>query len=271
MTSETCPLPLAPRPSSRRPWLLAECSYADFKTALPAVAVLPFGATEPHNLHLPYATDNIEADLVGEAICRAAYEQNAWCLCLPTVPYGTESNQHRYPFAMNLQPSTVLAVLRDLVESLERTGIRKCVILNSHGGNEFKGCLRELFSRTSVHLFLCDWFTVGKDRYHDFFTHADDHAGEMETSLILHARPELVDLAAADPGAVAALRFEALQKGWVKMTRPWHLLTTNSGAGDPRQASADKGQRFLAFLVSCLAPFLIDLANSPLDERFPFE
>jgi creatinine amidohydrolase len=258
-------------PNSRRKWLLAECTYADFKESLPDVAVIPFGATEPHNLHLPYATDCIEADLVGEAICRAAHERGAWCVCLPTVPFGTETNQHRYPFAMNLQPSTVLAVLRDLVESLERTGVRKCVILNSHGGNEFKGHLRELFGRTEVQLFLCDWFTVGKDRYKEFFTHDDDHAGEMETSLILHARPELVDLAAADPGAVAALRFEALRKGWVKMTRPWHLLTTNSGAGDPRQATAEKGERFLALLVERLSGFLVELARSPLDERFPFE
>lgn len=254
----------------RRPWLLAECTYADFKQKLPEVAVIPFGATEPHNLHLPYATDNIEGDLVGEAICRAAYERGAWTVCLPTMPYGTETNQHRFPFAMNVQPSTVLAVLRDLVESLERTGLKKAVILNSHGGNEFKGMLRELFSRTSVNLFLIDWFTVGKDRYHEFFTHADDHAGEMETSLILHARPELVDLAAADPGAVAAVRFEAVQKGWVKVTRPWHLLTTNSGAGDPRQATAEKGERFLKMLVERLSAFLVELAGSELNDRFPF-
>jgi creatinine amidohydrolase len=255
----------------RRRWLLAECTYADFKEKLPEVAVLPFGATEPHNLHLPYATDNIEADLVGEAICRAAYEQDAWCVCLPTMPYGTETNQHRFPFAMNVQPSTVLAVLRDLVESLERTGIKKAVILNSHGGNEFKGMLRELFGRTSVQLFLIDWYTVGKDRYKEFFTHDDDHAGEMETSLILHARPELVDLAAADPGAVAAVRFESVRKGWVKVTRPWHLLTTNSGAGDPRHATAEKGERFLAFLVERLSGFLVELARAEVDEKFPFE
>jgi creatinine amidohydrolase len=153
---------------------------------------------------------------------------------------------------------------------LERTGIRKCVILNSHGGNEFKGHLRELHSHTNVHLFLCDWFTVGKDRYHEFFVHPDDHAGEMETSLILHARPELVNLPAADEGRTAQMRFEAVAKGWVKMTRPWHLLTTNSGAGDPRQANAENGQRFLDFITSRLAAFLVELARSPIDERFPF-
>jgi creatinine amidohydrolase len=251
--------------------LLAELSYFDLKDRLPEVAVLPFGATEPHNLHLPYATDTIEADLIGAAICEAATNRGAWSVCLPTIPYGTETNQQKFPFAMNLMPSTVFAVLRDLVESLEKTGIRKCLILNSHGGNEFKGHLRELFGRTSVQLFLCDWFAIGKEHYSDVFTHAEDHGGELETSLVLHARPDLVHLARADASAVRAIRFEAVRQGWVKLTRPWHLLTSNSGSGDPRLASADKGKRWLDFLTERLAAFLVELAKSPVDEAFPFQ
>jgi creatinine amidohydrolase len=254
-----------------KPWLLAELAYVDLKERLPEVAVIPFGATEPHNLHLPYATDVIEADLVGESVCRVAYERGAWCVCLPTVPYGTETNQYKFPLSMNLQPSTLLAILRDLVESLERTGVKKCVILNSHGGNDFKGHLRELFGRTGVQLFLCDWYTVAKDRYHEFFVHPDDHAGEMETSLILHARPDLVRAGVADAGAVRAVRFEAVKQGWVKLTRPWHLLTTNSGAGDPREAAAEKGAKYLEVVVDRIATFLVELAQAPVDERFPFE
>jgi creatinine amidohydrolase len=250
--------------------LLAELSYRDLKERTPQVAVLPFGATEPHNLHLPYATDNIEADLIGSAICEAAHHRGASVVCLPTVPYGTESNQQAFPFAMNLQPSTVLAILRDLVESLDRTGVHKCLILNSHGGNEFKGHLRELFGRTRVQLFLCDWFTVARDRYHDIFTHADDHAGEMETSLLLHIRPDLVRLADADAGTMRTIRFEAVRQGWVKITRPWHLLTTNSGAGDPRLATAEKGRQWLEILVPRLADFLVELSAAPLDADFPF-
>ncbi len=81
--------------------------------------------------------------------------------------------------------------------------------------------------------------------------------GEMETSIILHFRPELVVLnedgsLRADAGAVRPFRYEALEKGWVTVTRPWHLLTTNSGAGNPHSATAEKGQR-LTDSVSSLA------------------
>lgn len=252
-----------------KPWLLAELSYHELKERLPEVAVLPFGATEPHNLHLPYSTDTIEAEMIGSAICEEAHQRGASVVCLPTIPYGTETNQSEFPFAMNVQPSTVQAILRDLVESLDRTGIRKCVILNSHGGNAFKGMLREIHGQTNVHLFLCNWYAI-RDRYREVFTHPDDHAGEMETSLILHARPDLVRMERADDGATRPFRFAALTNGWVEMSRPWHLLTTNSGSGNPHEASAEKGRRWLEILVDRLASFLVELSASPIDETFPF-
>lgn len=252
-----------------RPWQLAELTYHDIRQAPPEVAVLPFGATEPHNYHLPYSTDTIEADLLGDRICAEAHRRGAKVVCLPTLPYGTETNQQAFPFAMNLMPSTVQQILRDLVESLEKSGVRKCLILNSHGGNTFKGFLRELFGRTQVHLFLCNWYTLRRDLYHQVFQHADDHGGEMETSLILAARPDLVHLDRADAGEPRPARFEAVRRGWVEITRPWHLLSTSSGVGDPRAATAEKGARWLELLTADLAGFLVELSAAPLDEYFP--
>ncbi len=254
----------------KSPWLLGELSYADIKGNIPQVAMIPFGATEPHNLHLPYGTDTIEADTIAGLLCQRAQSHGASIVCLPTIPYGTETNQQGFPFAMNLMPSTVLAILRDLVASLEKTGIRKCVILNSHGGNAFKGMVRELFGQTSVHLFVINWYTI-KEGYGEVFSAKEDHAGEMETSLIMHARPDLVDLSQADEGANRAIRFEAVEKGWVEISRAWHLLTTNSGSGNPLQATAEKGRVWLEKLAEKLVPFLVDLSASPVDENFPFK
>jgi creatinine amidohydrolase len=253
-----------------RRWLLGDLTYADLAAATPEVAVLPFGATEPHNRHLPYATDAIEADAIAAAACRHACERGAWAVALPTVPYGTETNMRGLPFAMDLRPSTILAILRDLVDSLADTGIRKCVILNSHGGNEFRGHLRELYSRTPVQLFLCDWWLVDRDRQRTIFAHPDDHAGETETSLLLHLRPDLVRMDLAADGATRAPRFAALAEGWIKTTRPWPRLTPSTGSGDPREATADKGAAWLAHLAARLGDFLVELARSPLDEDFPF-
>ena len=124
-----------------RPWKLAEVNYAYIKSHRYEVAVLPCGATEPHNLHLPYGTDMFEGTTVGEKICEAAHEQGAKVVLLPTIPYGTETNQMAFPLAMNLNPSTLFAVITDLVNSLEHHGIKKIVLLNSHGGNDLKPLL----------------------------------------------------------------------------------------------------------------------------------
>jgi creatinine amidohydrolase len=253
-----------------KPWLLGERTFKDLREDPPEVAVLPFGATEPHNYHLPYSTDTLQAETLAAAACERAFGKGAKCVALPPIPYGTETNQHRFPFAMNLQPSTLLAVLRDLVESLERTGVRKVLLLNGHGGNEFKGHLRELYGKSSVHLFLCDWFTVGKEHYAEVFEKPDDHAGEMETSVILHLRPDLVRMADAGDGATATLRFEACRQGWIKLTRPWHLLAPSSGSGDPRAATPEKGRVWFELVAGKIGDFLVELARSPLDESFPF-
>lgn len=258
-----------------RPWKLAETNYGTVKQSHYDVAVLPLGATEPHNLHLPYSADTREGDLIGEQICEAAWQRGAKVLLLPTVPYGTQTNQRQFPFSMNLYPSTLQLVIRDLVESLVQHGIRKVVLLNSHGGNDLKSLLREFYGQTPAHLFLCNWYTIYSDVYRDIFQEADDHAGEMETSLALAYWPELVGRNAdgtltADEGRKRATRFEAVNRGWVSITRPWHLLTTNAGAGNPHAATAEKGHRLMEVVVERLAQFLVELSAAEVDERFPF-
>jgi creatinine amidohydrolase len=256
-------------------WKLADINYGTLKELHYEVAVLPFGATEPHNLHLPYGIDTREADLVGEKLCAAARERGAKVVLLPAIPYGTQTNQKEFPFAMNLYPSTLGAIVGDLVESLVRSGIRKVVLLNSHGGNDLKWILRELYGRTPAQLFLINWYAVFGDVYREIFEQPDDHAGEMETSLALAYFPELVGrradgALAADEGRKAPTRFAAVNRGWVSITRPWHLLTTNAGAGNPHAATAEKGRRLMALLVERLAGFLVELSAAEVDEKFPY-
>jgi creatinine amidohydrolase len=109
----------------------------------------------------------------------------------------------------------------------------------------------------------------------EIFDDPGDHAGELETSIIMAYYPHLVAHRPdgglnADDGATASTRFEAVNRGWVSITRPWHLLTTNSGAGNPHPASAEKGRRAMEQIVERLAGFLVELSAAPLDERFPY-
>ncbi|GJM25616.1 MAG: amidase [Phycisphaerae bacterium] len=258
-----------------QPWQLAELNYAFVKEQRFEVAVLPLGCTEPHNLHLPYATDTLEGDAIGDAICRVAHGKGAGVVLLPTIPYGTTSNQRGLPLSMNLNPSTLHAVITDLVRSLEACGIHKLLLLNSHGGNELKPLMRELYGQTGVRIFLCDWFRALGDVYSDIFDAKDDHAGEMETSIMLAEYPDLVarkpdGTLTADEGATRPTRFEAVNQGWVSITRPWKGLTTNTGAGNPHAASADKGRKAIDLLANRIGEFVAELAGSEIDDSFPF-
>jgi creatinine amidohydrolase len=260
-----------------REWNLAETNYGFVKENPFDVAVLPMGATEPHNLHLPYGTDTFQVDVMAERACESARSACANVVLLPTIPYGTETNLREFPLAINLSPSTLGTVIRDIVNSLEKSGIHKLLILNGHGGNDFKPLLRELYEQTSVHLFLCDWFrNISADVQKNLFEDPGDHAGEMETSLMLAYFADLVSLDPksgglnADDGTMKPTQLEAVNNKWISITRPWHLLTTNTGAGDPHLASAEKGEKLMDVLTKRLANFLVELSNEELNEQFPF-
>jgi creatinine amidohydrolase len=102
------------------------------------------------------------------------------------------------------------------------------------------------------------------------FEKPGEHADEVESSLGLAFFPELVHMELADDGAAKATRFTAINRGWVSITRPWHLVSTNTGLGDPRAATADKGRRLMDALTERLAGFLVELAAAPIDATFPY-
>ncbi len=253
-------------------WVLAEQTHAFIRSQQWEVAVLPFGATEPHNLHMPYGTDNYEVEIIGRRVCERAYQQGAKVLLLPTMPFGVNTNHLQIPggLALSVTPTTLLKLIADLVESLERQGIRKLVLLNGHGGNELKPLVRELYHRTKVFICVCDWYRVAADQHPRIFDQVGEHADEMETSLGLAFFPDLLRMDQAGPGTARPCRLDAVQKGWVSITRPWHLLSEDTGVGNPTAATADKGHRLMEILVERLGSFLVQLAKSPIDETFPY-
>ena len=140
------------------------------------VAILPWGATEAHNHHLPYGTDVIESDAVAAESARRAWERGTKVVVLPCVPFGVNTGQLDIPLCINMNPSTQAAVLADVTAVLDTHAIGKLVILNGHGGNDFRQMIREL--QPKVRLFLCtiNWYTCLDPR--PFFNEPGDHAGE---------------------------------------------------------------------------------------------
>ncbi|TAE47177.1 MAG: creatininase family protein, partial [Bacteroidetes bacterium] len=124
--------------TSARPYILAEATWKTVREAGYQVAVLPWGATEAHNYHLPYATDNIQNEYVSAEAARIAWEAGAKVVVLPNVPFGINTGQLDIPLCLNINPSTQWLVLKDIADVVRRAGIRKLVIMNGHGGNHFK-------------------------------------------------------------------------------------------------------------------------------------
>lgn len=250
-----------------RPWILAETTWKTVAATPYDVAVLPWGATEAHNRHLPYGTDNIQCDALAAESARRAWEAGARVVVLPTVPFGVNTGQIDIPLCLNMNPGTQAALLSDLVQSLERQGIPKLVILNGHGGNDFRQIIRELQPRTTVFLCAVDWYRVVDARLH--FDEPGDHAGEMETSLMIHIAPQAVlPLSEAGEGRARQPRIAAMREGWAWAPRRWTQVTADTGVGDPRAASADKGARFASEVSSRLAEFFRELAATDTSDLY---
>jgi creatinine amidohydrolase len=242
-----------------RPYVLAETPWKTVRETRYQVAVLPWGATEAHNLHLPYATDTIQCDHVAAEAARVAWEAGARVVALPTVPFGVQTTQLDIPLCLNLNPSTQLAVLRDLSHALAGQGIPKLVILNGHGGNDFRQMIRELQPQVDIFLALVNWYACVDQR--PFFQDLGDHAGEMETSVMLHVAPELVlPLEEAGSGYARKPRIQGMREGWAWAPRPWTQVTDDTGVGDPAAATAEKGAQYLQAVTQRIGAFLAELA-----------
>jgi creatinine amidohydrolase len=244
---------------SARPYILAETHWKTVRATSYEVAVLPWGATEAHNYHLPYATDTLQCDALAAEAARLAWEAGARVVVLPTVPFGVQTTQLDIPLCLNMNPSTQAALLADLVHALDAQGIPKLVIFNGHGGNDFRQIVRELQPRTRVFLCALNWYKVVDPT--GYFADLGDHAGELETSVMLHVAPELVlPLGEAGPGAERRPRIAALRAGWAWAPRRWTQVTADTGIGDPAAATADKGQRYADAVTREVGRFLVELA-----------
>lgn len=221
------------------------------------LVLLPWGATEPHNLHLPYLTDCILSHDVAVAAAHKAYESYGLrCMVMPPVAMGSQNpGQRELPFCIHSRYETQRAILADIVASLHHQGMRKMVIVNGHGGNNFKNMIRDLSIDFPDFLIVCgEWFKMAKAA--EYFELPGDHADEVETSVMMHFHPELVRLDEAGEGKGHAFAVDALREGKVWLPRHWNLVSPDdTGIGDPRRSTAEKGQRFVEAVTTEYAKF----------------
>jgi creatinine amidohydrolase len=242
-----------------KPYLLKETNWKTVKDIDYKVAILPWGATEAHNFHLPFGTDIFETEYCAEQSAKIAWEKGAKIIVLPTIPFGVNTSQMDLKMTINMNPSTQAKILADVIESLENYGIEKLVILNGHGGNDFKQIIRELQKGTKILLTSVNWYLV-EDKKGYFDEINGDHADEMETSFMLHIYPQFVlPLNEAGNGTAKQLKLNAFKEKWAWTPRKWSSVTNDTGIGNPKLATAEKGEKYINAVISKIAQFLFEL------------
>jgi creatinine amidohydrolase len=261
--------------SKRRVWW-GDFRAPEFRDIDPdhVIAVVPLAAIEQHGPHLPVSTDMaIMEGMLAETI--ALLPSDLDVRILPVQSVG-KSNEHVFePGTLTLPPSTLIEAWTELGASVARAGVRKIVFVNSHGGNEeVMGIVtRELRVRHGMMAVKTSWERFG----HPEGMFAPDelrygiHGGEVETSLILYFRPELVDMAKAEsfPSKVveAERKFELLRQtgkhafAWVAGDLNPHGVVGNAAA-----ATAEKGRATAKFQAEGLVRLLRDIRKAKLKD-----
>jgi len=188
---------------------------------------------------------------------------------LPAIPFGSQNpGQTDLMFCIHARYDTQRAILTDIVASLNHQGIRKLVIVNGHGGNNFRNMIRDLaIEYPDFYIAVSDWYTVEKGA--DYFDVPGDHADELETSVMMHFHPEWVlPLEIAGKGDSKTFSIPALKNKQAWIPRHWTRVTNDTGIGNPKTATAEKGKRFADSVTDILAQFLIDYAKTGVDDLY---
>lgn len=233
------------------------------KMKRPLLAILPWGATEPHNYHLPYCTDMLTAIAVSNEVAYYASKQDVELMVLPGIPLGSQNpGQIELPYCIHASAKTQYCILRDIVISLNKQGIKKLLIISGHGGNNFKGFIRDLnVEFPNFEIAICEWFNIIA-RNEFFEEKIDDHAGELETSVMLHYYPQMVDMQVAGNGEFKPFNIQGFNDKVAWIPRNWNTVSKDTGVGCPFKATAEKGEKYMNVVIPKIVTFICDWANN---------
>lgn len=236
--------------------------WKEIKKITPSIAIIPWGATEPHNLHLPYLTDCILAKEVAIESVRKAGKGKA--IVLPEIAMGSQNpGQTSYTGCIHYTQETQKHILSDIVVSLGKQGITKIIIINGHMGNCFKPIIRDLkqtFPETDI--IVVNYLDIPELSHSKYFENQEDHAGEIETSLMMYLKPNLVNLSDCGPGINRGFSMSTLNRkiGWTP--RDWSKETDDTGIGDPRLSTVDKGELYFRDVTNLISELISEFIKS---------
>jgi len=235
------------------------------------VVVVPLGSLEQHGHHLPLLTDSL---ICGEIVARAEAQLGDLALFLPMMWVGASEHHMRFPGTVSISHDTYVRLVDDILESLIANGFKRILLLNAHGGNSlpgrsalYKAQMRHRDER-DLWLVFATWFELAAPQIaavpgleQDHIT----HASELETSMILRLRPELVDLQAAK-GAIVPFESafycpDSRRGSRVTVARPIDHVSATGGYGHPELATAEKGEALFAAAVGEVVACVREIAG----------
>lgn len=232
-----------------------EINYSDFKEGNFNKAILAVGSAENHGFHLPFGTDT----LVSLAIAREVAEKVDDMLVLPPITYGVSFHYDDFPFTLTLRPEVLIEVLKDVLASTIRQGINRIIILNGHDGNiaPIEVATRSIkvqYPQAFLASLDAWWVTAGELLPADTFEvwGGLGHAGEGETSIVLHLYPDFCRMENAR-GVVPDLP-PGPEIKW-----KFNELTPYGATGDPTRGSSEKGKKMFEALVEYVVQFVKEM------------
>ncbi|GAB7094721.1 creatininase family protein [Halolamina litorea] len=210
-------------------WEEAEHAFEDADAAL-----LGTGSIEQHSVHLPVSVDTLRAEHLTEELVDAADDAGLQFVRLPTLPYGMSEHHMNFPGTITLDPATYEDAIVDIGESLARHGVERFVIVNCHGGNRepLSQAADRLVRTHDLATHFVHWTDFAREHLKGVFGEGWGHAGDHETSVIEHYRPDLVKQEKKEPQNAKAMP-ETVSYGY------FDRVTDLGGLGDPTNSDAE--------------------------------
>ena len=238
--------------------LIEEMTMPEFEAGLVIckTAYIPFGSVEEHGSHLPLSTDTIEAYQVGKLAA-----ERVPLFVAPPVHYGSCRSTSRHPGTISISTATVRALLKDIVRSLALHGVENFIALTGHAGGAHRMALQDageelIAELPGINMAVVTEYDLAKEAGARLIeTRGDAHAGEIETSRIMHSHPHLVK-------GLGSAEYPSFPTGI--LVRDKRSFWPGGVWGDPAKASAEKGR----MLESMVADKVVELVKALESRRW---
>ncbi|HUC94351.1 MAG TPA: creatininase family protein [Paenibacillus sp.] len=243
-------------------YLLTQMTWPEVEQALTTVkiAIIPLGAHEQHGPHMAESCDAVLAEEMGKRLAERLYPE---ALVTPTINMGISPHHIHFPGTISLEPATLIAILRDMIVSLRRHGIRNVLVLNAHGGNQATlGVASDILTRElEVNFYYAKTTASAKDVMdRRIESKLYGHSCDREVSEALYLAPHLVRMDKLEKGDIQEGKWRKLRPGNpLQGYYYYEEMTRNGCIGDATRASREIGEEIVETALERLASAVKDV------------